>query len=57
VRIGSITPQDDPRPERRAEFGLAPADRSAEMARCAATCMTLEPGRAIFGFWPLNGVK
>jgi NAD+ dependent glucose-6-phosphate dehydrogenase len=91
VRIGSITPQDDPRDPSVAESsGWLPLTVEQKFARYAATWMSqrdfarliraiiacdvpyaviygvgdnatrfwdLEPGRAIFGFWPLDGVK
>jgi len=91
VRIGSITPQDDPRdPSVAASSGWLPLTAAQKFARYAATWMShrdfarlvrailardvpyaviygvgdnatrfwdLEPGRAIFGFWPLDGVK
>jgi NAD+ dependent glucose-6-phosphate dehydrogenase len=91
VRIGSITPQDDPRDPSVAQgSGWLPLTEEQKYARYAATWMSqrdfarlvraiiardvryavvygvgdnatrfwdLEPGRAIFGFWPLDGTK
>ena len=89
VRIGSITPQDDPRdPSVAQSSGWLPLTEEQKFARYAATWMSqrdfarlvraiiardvtfaivygvgdnttrfwdLEPGRAIFGFWPKDG--
>lgn len=91
VRIGSITPQDDPRdPSVAQSSSWLPLTEAQKYARYAATWMSqrdfarlvraiiardvhyavvygvgdnatrfwdLEPGRAIFGFWPLDGTK